>query len=202
MTIKGPKSSVYPWRKDTTTTPYRLGMSTAADSPQFPTATVGSEVTFRWIIDVPLTAAAASANFTTTHGSNGFALSGQNYLDLLTWRGPLAPDNTGRTLLLFTDFLVGWGGKFTGNDGLDASSLELTVWTFPTARSSRLGPFFSDTLVVSATDHMTALPPPSALRDCVLDGTVDTKLCIKVANTGISDIQAGKMLIIAKAIEL
>lgn len=202
MSIKSPKKDRYAWRKDTTSSPYRLGQGSAADTPQFPTVTVGGELIFRWIIDVPLTAPAASANFAAAYPSSGFALTGQNYLDLLTWRGPLTPDNTGRTLLLFTEFMMGWGGLYVGDDNLDAASLELKVWTFPTARTSRLGPHFSDTSVVSTTDHMKALTPASVLRDCVLDGTVDTKLCIQITNTGGSDIQAGKMILIAKAIEL
>jgi hypothetical protein len=203
VSIKSPKKDHYVWRKDTTTTPFLLG-NLGSDTPQTPTVTVGSEITFRWIIDVPLTAPLASANFAAAYPSSGFALSGQNYLDLLTWRGPLTPDNTGRTLLLFTEFMMGWGGLYVGDDNLDAASLELKVWTFPTARTSRLGPHFAATSVVSATDHMKALDPDSTLRDCVLDGTVDTKLCIQITNTtgGGGDIQAGKMILIAKAIEL
>lgn len=202
MTIKGSKSDHYAWRKDATSNPYRLGHSTAADSPQFPTAIVGGEVRFRWIVDVPLTHAAATADFTTTHGSSGFALSGANYLDLLTWLGPLETDNTGRKILLFTEVLVGWGGKFTGNDGLDAAGLDLTVWTFTTNRAAKTGSFFTQSLVVSATDHMSIVSPVSSLRDCYLDGSVDTKFGIKITNAAVSDIQPGKLIILAKAQEL
>lgn len=196
---------VYPYRKDGTSAPFR---AKGTGAPGFPYANCGNHLTFKWVLDVPVIAAGATANFSPTYASPyPFTFSGTNWLNLGVWRGPIQNDVSGSNHIVLDGAEVYWGDTIHGGANMESAGTIFRVAIFNNALGASSGALFQASDVVPASPSRGGLKlAPTGVPLGILGGGVGvTDRCafgFQIENTALSPTLAGKLAVLISGHEI
>lgn len=204
MRLSSPRQ-IYPYRKDGTATPFR---AKGTGAPGAPYANCGNHLTFKWVLNVPVIAAGATANFSPTYAAPyPFTFSGTNWLNLGAWRGPIQGDISGSNHIVLDGAEIYWGDTIHGGSNMESASTIFRVAAFNNALGASTGVLFqgSDLVPASPTRGGLKLAATGVPIGLLNGGAGVTDRCafgFQIENSGLSPTAAGKLVVLIEGHEV